>query len=851
MSTVTPNHPIHPPYEDKVSLRIESQLPDFVKKDHETFVSFMEAYFEYMEQPGKAHEILGNLDNYANIDKTVTEFLQYFKKQFGEDIPEAIFTNVNKPFLLKRLRDFYRTKGTTRSFEFLFRLLYQEEITISLPREDILRVSDGKYDTSKVLRLIDPDGTIGKLVGKLITGQTSGATAVVENSITEFIGSYRVSTLYLSGVLGVFEANEVITDGLYNFNVGSIITNVTITNPGTLYTAGEIVRLSGGGLGSGGLIRIRDLNTGSMSGVTINNGGTGYKTGDKLTIDNTGKLEIDGRTASLCVKEVDTNGTILRLWMENVGSGYTALPTISGGSGTGADIVFNIAGTGIGGIKSFEVVNSGFAYAPAPTLDLTGLGSGNATAIVNVGGYNENPTPNFASQDGWLSSDKYIQDSFFYQLFSYEIASGHTIDKWRDVVKRVVHPAGLALFGRYQLISNIPLQLSLTNIIPDTLDRYTIIFHDESIGPPVILDLDIETCDAEQDIRDYREADDYGGFDLTHITIDYSLITESEATDPANEDYQPGVETLSTAVGDTDDFGTITEAAATIAPVNLGCVGDVNFPFEIGICSPTNFGLITDTDVTSGLTDLQMEDYELITNEIFTFKPTKCQNYEKDLHIQELQKLDGISDYRYTDIGTSQPDADYGSPDQTATQTAEDYGIVFPNPKSYTQKRLGPIKRTFDNHKFNKQPGYSQYMTDGMIDKMVVFEQGSGYATVPNVTISAPASGTQATAIAVMGTGADADKVVNINITNAGTGYTSLPTITIDAPVSGTTATATAVIFRQAESAISNYSTEQIFTYSYLGGLKTVRSMNTMITQYKTDFEANGSRNVALPFTPV
>ena len=293
-----------------------------------------------MEQPGKAHEIIGNLDNYANIDKTVTEFLQYFKKQFGEDIPEAIFTNVNKPFLLKRLRDFYRTKGTTRSFEFLFRLLYKEEITISLPREDILRVSDGKYDTSKVLRLIDPDGTIGKLVGKLITGQTSGATAVVENSITEFIGSYRVSTLYLSGVLGVFAADEIISDGTYSFNVGSIITNVTITNPGTLYTAGEIVRMSGGGLGSGGLIRIKDLNTGSMSGVTINNGGTGYKTGDKLTIDNTGVLTIDGRTASLCVQEVDTNGTILKLWMENTGSGYTALPTISGGSGTNACLLY-------------------------------------------------------------------------------------------------------------------------------------------------------------------------------------------------------------------------------------------------------------------------------------------------------------------------------------------------------------------------------------------------------------------------------------------------------------------------------------------------------------------------------
>ena len=105
MTTVNPNHPIHPKFHERISAKVEGQLPAFVKEDHQLFVDFMEAYYEYMEQEGKPYEIIGSLDNYANVDKTVDDFLQYFKKQFGEDIPEAVFANANKPFVLKHIRD--------------------------------------------------------------------------------------------------------------------------------------------------------------------------------------------------------------------------------------------------------------------------------------------------------------------------------------------------------------------------------------------------------------------------------------------------------------------------------------------------------------------------------------------------------------------------------------------------------------------------------------------------------------------------------------------------------------------------------------------------------------------------
>ena len=167
-----PNTPIHPSFDERISVRVEGQLPQFVKEDHTTFVAFLEAYYEYLEQIGKPYEIIGNLKNYFNIDKTVDDFLQYFKTQFAKDVPEAVFINSNKPHAIKRLRDFYRAKGSEKSFQFLFRLLYQEEIEFYYPSVDMLRVSDGRYTKDKILRCIDTSGSsaIFDFTGKTITG---------------------------------------------------------------------------------------------------------------------------------------------------------------------------------------------------------------------------------------------------------------------------------------------------------------------------------------------------------------------------------------------------------------------------------------------------------------------------------------------------------------------------------------------------------------------------------------------------------------------------------------------------------------------------------------------------------
>jgi len=493
-----PNTPIHPSFDERISVRVEGQLPDFVKQDHATFVAFLEAYYEYLEQTGKPYEIVGNLRNYFNIDKTVDDFLQYFKTQFGKDIPEAVFANSNKPHVIKRLRDFYRSKGSEKSFQFLFRLLYQEEIEFYYPSVDMLRVSDGRYTKDKILRCIDTSGSsaIFDFTGKTITGGTSGTQGIVELVLKEQVGVFEVSTIYLSKVVGTFIDNETITDGTNTFTLDKMVTGYTITYPGNGYSVEDNIPIVGGGAGaSGAQFLVSSLTTGSMTTYAIPTAGTGYVVGDKLTINNTGKLEIDGRTCSVLVKTINGSGGITAVEFEHNGFGYKSIPTVSGGgSGTGASVT--LSGSGIGGIKTLKLVNGGFHYQIVPTLDFSSSGDGTATGVATIGSYENEANTRWVGDDGQLSAANYIQDSRYYQAFSYEIKAGNTIDKWRDYVKRIVHPSGLALFGRTLITGLLETGIKLS-VPPQHKWPYTIVWHDGDIEPPIRLNLQLQQTNPE------------------------------------------------------------------------------------------------------------------------------------------------------------------------------------------------------------------------------------------------------------------------------------------------------------------------------------------------------------------
>ena len=83
----------------------------------------------------------------------------------------------------------------------------------------------------------------------------------------------------------------------------------------------------------------------------------------------------------------------------------------------------------------------------------------------------------------------------------------------------------------------------------------------------------------------------------------------------------------------------------------------------------------------------------------------------------------------------------------------------------------------------------------GMIGQIIINDDGSGYTSTPNVSITSPVSGVTATAVAITTTRGSVTSVESILITNPGSGYTSTnPPIVSVFGGNGVGAAATAVV---------------------------------------------------------
>ena len=509
-----------------------------------------------------------DLLNFRDPDKVIQHFLNQFRNEFMKTIPEDLHEDINKRNLIKNIKSLYRTKGTAKGHEIFFRLLFGLKSETFYPREQMLRVSDGEFTFNRVLRCINPVGNTGQLIGRQITGTTSGATAIVENISRFQIGATLVSEFLLNeeSITGTFSVGEVVqgtatdTDDLF---IKSTITGIpgtfTITNDGSLYQNNDNIKLVGGGGGS--ICQVENIGQGSISEFYINAAGNNYQIGDQLTFNNqntdgAGAIAevavvngaIAGETGSgydhivyeTATSKNDINpgdkivleegiGDITDIRLINGGSGYSTTPTVTVTSSTGVNAEIFAYGNEIGNLLGIKVIEAGSGHEQSPSPPtvaipqsiivlqatgnyatdetVTGGTSGNtgvvvswdstrgilrlkdvsgpftghevltgalsgttglmaktdlATSTVDVVAVSASEGK-YVSEDGHLSETTMkIQDSLYYQDFSYVIKVGRTIDEWRDAFKKTMHPAGFYFTGQV----NIESRLNVKNRMP-------------------------------------------------------------------------------------------------------------------------------------------------------------------------------------------------------------------------------------------------------------------------------------------------------------------------------------------------------------------------------------------------
>jgi len=524
-------------------------------------------------------QTIQQLLNFRDPDKVISNFLTKFRNEFLNTLPENLNSSVDKRKLIKNIKSLYRSKGTSRGHEIFFKLLFNEDSETIYPRENILRASDGKWDSKKILRAIAIIGNTGDLVGRTITGETSGATAIVENVFRFQIGANEVSEFILNAdtISGTFQTSEVLRgtatdedDIFIKATITGIPFTRSIINDGTLYTQGEDITVTGGGQGA--IVQVDAVGRGSITNFVIDNGGTGYEIGDDIIFTNTdtgggsarAKVSLvnggftqeeststvddhivledetirgDSYTGNKLVQESGTGvGDVTDIRIISGGNNYLSLPIVQVDDSNGSNAQIFAYGTEIGRVQSIKLVEPGAEYQQSPsppTLALrtkilvtdisgtftsgetvTGIASdgstvvsgtfislNNNTQILTLSGVDGtfgtettltgstsgqtaivrlfdqstatitvnsviDTDGTFLNEDGWLSETTMrIQDSLYYQDFSYVIKVGRSINDWRDSFKKTMHTSGFYFSGQVDTVTQVNAQLrSITGL---------------------------------------------------------------------------------------------------------------------------------------------------------------------------------------------------------------------------------------------------------------------------------------------------------------------------------------------------------------------------------------------------
>lgn len=221
----------------KTSILVRRQVPEYVREEYPLFLTFLEAYYEFLEnkQGDNKNDLtseLKALKTYTDVDESIDEFERQFYNSFAPLIPTEF--GVDKAFLIKNILPLYQAKGSENSFKLLFRMLFSEDPQIVYPRENILIASDGKWKVENTLKVSTNDissvyiGDGIKTEFKLISAQSSSEITVYVNDVLQTSG-FKVLKEYSLLIFDTPVTNDAVVEVFYTSVDKLIFTNRKVT----------------------------------------------------------------------------------------------------------------------------------------------------------------------------------------------------------------------------------------------------------------------------------------------------------------------------------------------------------------------------------------------------------------------------------------------------------------------------------------------------------------------------------------------------------------------------------------------------------------------------------------------
>lgn len=441
----------------QVKTSLERQIPEFIREDYQLFVTFVKAYYEFLEQTQSR-----NLEDIRSISKTLDEFVEKFKKELSVLLPTSNMQN--ERVFLERIREFYNIRGSKESYKLLFRLLFNKDVDVFYPSTQILRVSDGKWIQDKSVFVKLESGNLFDLKGQIINIHTDKK---VLNVYCPNVIYYR-DDIYEIFIDKAYHQDIAINDHVeYNGASGYILpcpAKYKISTPGAGFEIGALYNLPTA-TGKGSTIKITGVGSnGEIRRIQIITFGLDYETNFYAKLSNKTRQALPFYHPVVLYPNsgvLDPNDLVSDTPYEDAMSDY-----INFGYFINQDYLYYDT--------NYIPVN----YDPEAIdihtdvvqsewyVDTTYVGDIIATFYTNEGGVviDEDVAEiaielgpvaiypgYYSTNDGFVSDESFIQDGEYYQLFSYVLKVEEQIDTYKNVVKSLLHPSGLKMFGQYNI----------------------------------------------------------------------------------------------------------------------------------------------------------------------------------------------------------------------------------------------------------------------------------------------------------------------------------------------------------------------------------------------------------------
>jgi hypothetical protein len=437
---------------------VPGQLSSHINKEYPQFVEFLKSYYEWLESDASPYSDLKNHLSYLDFKDSIGAYTDFLKKEYLESVPEKVLAD--KELLIRYSKQFWQSIGTEKSFQFIFKILYGEEVEIYYPRDDILRASDGKWVENESLMYISNNGDVDSFlyrrieqVREVFPGIFEYAYATVGRIIRRYSNKFNFAEIYLTDVEGEFDLDYPIgIDGVYEW-ILPIAKEANIISAGTNYIPDNIFEYNG--------VSTFDINiVAELEGSVDARYTTVFEAAELY-------VELDG----IQITDFSYNGKLIV--HPNIVPGSQVLvryPVYSG---------FVTVGTtnGVGDVTSINIIDTPFGIVSEQQM--VGSYGGTGAVIELVPGLLRSIPGYFFNTDGFLSDGKYLQDNYYYQDFSYVIKAGIDIERYRDVVLDVLHPAGMNLLGEVNILELIQLMIREVNLSISVQDVATVSFKSE------------------------------------------------------------------------------------------------------------------------------------------------------------------------------------------------------------------------------------------------------------------------------------------------------------------------------------------------------------------------------------